>query len=64
MTTTKHPAQLAEEYVNSQIEAHPRQFPEWSSTDVEIAWYAGYEAREEEVTALKQRIKELESVIK
>jgi hypothetical protein len=55
----KTPIQLAEEYVELQIKAHPRHFPEWSSTDIEIAWYAGYEARDEEVENLKRQIERL-----
>jgi hypothetical protein len=52
----KIPEQLAEEYVNRQIDAHPRKFPEWSKADVEIAWYDGYQAREEEVAELKAKV--------
>jgi hypothetical protein len=59
MSKSKPPEQLAEEYVELQIKAHPRHFPEWSSTDIEIAWYAGYEARDEEVENLKRQIERL-----
>jgi len=59
MNNPKPPEQLAEEYTNRCIEAHPRHFPEWSKTDVEIAWYEGYSARDEEVAKLKQEIARL-----
>lgn len=56
MSDKKTPEQLAEEYVNRQIDAHPRKFPEWSKADVEIAWHDGYQARDEEVAQLKEMV--------
>lgn len=55
MEMIKEPELLAEEYVNQfNREA------EWSATDVEIAWYDGYETGAREVETLKERIRELE----
>jgi hypothetical protein len=47
----KTPEQLAQEYVNSRIEAGPRAFPEWSSDDVEMAFYDGYQAALDHIAA-------------